>query len=99
MPCYPFKIRLYMLCNLIFFVLLFYSCSEKSSEIEILWRGDRATGIIIPETLTKNVLPEHSLTVHLIAADEPIAMLGSFRKQNGAIIFEPLVPLTRGLTY
>jgi len=101
MSCYNFKIRLRGLCNLIFFVFHFYACSEKSSEIQIRWTGDRATGLLIPEGVVKNPSgnSEQHITVHLIASPGSVSMLGNFRKQNGDIIFEPLVPFTRGLSY
>ena len=96
------KIRLCTLYSLIFFSFILLSdCSKKPAEIALLWDNQRATGISIPKGLTDEISDslEHRLVVRLVTGRKPIAMLGNYKISHDAIIFEPLVPFTRGLHY
>jgi hypothetical protein len=102
LPIMIVPIRLCTLYNLIFFSFALLSgCRKAPSEITLLWDNQRATGILIPKRLTDGISDslEHRLLIRLVKAGEPIAMLGNYKIGHDDIIFEPLVPFTRGLHY
>lgn len=96
-----FKIRLCILYNLIFFVLLFAACTKKPSAISIIWKDDRATGISIPVAKAGDATDslESKLSVRLATEGNTTPIAGSYQKQNNTVVFEPLIPFTRGLSY
>ena len=96
MSIQTFAIRLCCWHNLIFFVLLF-SCQEKSAEIKIIWTHERATGISVPAQFIHG--SSHSLLSVRLSSDTATAILGDLSFHSEEIVFEPLVPFTRGLTY
>ena len=93
---------MYALYGLIFFVTgLFISCqrSEKT-DLTIQWQGQRATGLLIPNQLVNSVSDDslrQLLTVRL--TNQTTAILGAYHGSDSGIVFEPLVPFTRGLRY
>jgi hypothetical protein len=97
MISFSVRIRLRFWCNLIFFAFLFYSCTKKSAEIKILWTDERAAGISIPLTLAQE--SDKDIVVRLVTEGEPVPMIGNFSRHSDEIIFEPLIPFTRGLRY
>lgn len=91
-------IRLYVACNLIFFV----SCQSANEDagIRIRWTDKRATGLLIPRQLALAISADslnQQIAVRL--AGNETAMLGQFQLTDNDILFEPLIPLTRGLHY
>ncbi len=93
------KIRLGLKLNLIFFVLFLAACKQETiEEIRIDWKDNQARGIIIPIHLLKgNEAAAKSLAVRLESSTSN--MLGDYRVEDDYILFQPLVPLTRGLKY
>jgi len=96
------QIRLCATYSLIFFVFCWLaSCrhSEKSG-VSIRWDGNRATGISIPRQRIESI-PVDSLiqllTVRL--SNKETTILGDYQQIGNTIVFEPLVPFTRGLRY
>lgn len=89
-------IRLYIMYNLIFFVVLtFLSCSsEKKIEVEILWENNKPIALQI----TGPQLPQ-DLEVRLIQNGERLSILGEKVKSKNQTIFKPIIPFTRGLSY
>jgi hypothetical protein len=91
-------IRLYIGCNLIFFV----ACQPSTDKagIRIRWADKRATGLLIPQQFAPAV-PVDSLNQRLFVrlTGNETAMLGQFQGVDDDILFEPLIPLTRGLHY
>jgi hypothetical protein len=73
---------------------------EKNNSISIQWKETKATGILIPRNFL-NSIPEDSielfLKIHLAKSNSSI--LGEYIVTDDAVIFHPLLPLTRGLEY
>ncbi len=98
------KIRLCVLHNLIFFVLILFSAcnSRQEDTIKILWHNNQATGILIPEALAGNISAD-SIGLHVLirsAADSSNTnILGNYKISSDGILFEPIVPFSRGSTY
>jgi len=90
------KIRLGYWLSLIFFVLTFLNSCKQKEEISIVWEENRAKAIVIPKSVF-NSGDIHQLQVRLQKQVEPV--LGQFDKEDDAIVFRPVVPLTSGLTY
>ncbi|MBD2757065.1 hypothetical protein [Spirosoma validum] len=99
---YQVVIRLYALYSLIFFIasLLIECHSAKEKEITIRWQNRRAIGISIPkgfiDTIDADSL-EKQLSVRL--TNQKTAIAGQYQLGDGTVIFEPLIPFTRGLRY
>jgi len=96
------RIRLRWLRNLIFFSLFLLSaCAKKTEAIQLIWNKEQVTGISIPKDSIGNIFDslDRQLTVRLIKDSDPVAMLGNYKIDHDEIIFEPLVPFTRGLRY
>lgn len=96
------EIRLYALYSLIFFMFgLLVACNpSKKSEISIRWTDNRATGISIPKRLLQAMSADSLdklLSVQLAGKETAIA--GNYQSIGNSIVFEPLIPFTRGLTY
>lgn len=96
------KAGLQLICSLAFFSLLALSaCQKREENIELLWKDQRATGISIPRQLIQNfsaAATDPSIKV-VLANGNKRAILGKFSADNSALLFEPLIPLTPGLTY
>jgi hypothetical protein len=102
------KIRVGLLPVLIFSFLLIRcgSHDEKhepgASVITILWEGNKATGVVIPNELLADT-PADSidkwLQVHLAPGNNNPAMLGRYIVEKNEVAFIPLIPLTPGLKY
>lgn len=96
------KAGLQLICSLAFFFLLALSACQKQEEsIELLWNQQRATGISIPRQLIQNfsaAATDPSIKI-VLANGNKRAILGKFSADNSALLFEPLIPLTPGLTY
>ena len=84
-----------------FFVsLLFAACrpAEESATIVIVWQNGKAIGISIPKSLLKDSgEPEMRLKIQLTGGQGEV--LGTYKSDDDAVVFEPVVPLTRGLQY
>ena len=96
------KAGLQLICGLAFFFLLALSaCQKQEATIELLWKDQRATGISIPRQFIQNfsaAASDPSIKV-VLANGNKRAILGKFSADNSALLFEPLIPLTPGLTY
>jgi hypothetical protein len=96
------KAGLQLICSLVFFFLLALSACQKQEEsIELLWNKQRATGISIPKQLIQNfssAATDPSIKV-VLANGNKRAILGKFSAENSGLLFEPLIPLTPGLSY
>ena len=95
-------IRLYIQYNLIFFVASWLTAchSPDNTGITIRWDDKRAVGLSIPRQLTASITADsvpQLLSVRL--ANKETAILGDIKQTGDDIVFEPLVPFTRGLRY
>ncbi|WP_461106109.1 Ig-like domain-containing domain [Spirosoma koreense] len=74
--------------------------STEETSISIRWDTNRATALVIPTHFLEPIPPdslEQWLTVRL--AGKETAILGTVKRTDEAVLFEPLVPFTRGLRY
>lgn len=89
--------------SLIFFVLT-GSCQKKEPEdlITIRWKDKKAVGVSFSsqkvESLTEDDLPK-LVKLTRKSIENQVAILGEFSKEGDLIVFQPLVPFTRGLDY
>ncbi|RRA97973.1 Ig-like domain-containing protein [Larkinella rosea] len=94
-----------MMQGLIFFVFIGFFACQKTAEttgITVRWNNNRATGIAIPQNrLASFSLDSISqlLSVRLAKTGAQPAILGEYQLADNAVIFEPLIPFTRGLRY
>ncbi len=85
-----------------FFIgLLFANCRsrEEVASVTILWKNHKAVGLTIPKSLlTESESPETQLRVQLVTRERS-DILGIVNFADEAVIFEPVVPFTKGLQY
>ena len=93
-------------CKLIIFYLLLFYCSCKSSEsnsgkASVIWKDDHAVGVSIPKDVIENLPPDsvqQYVQVRIAKHDEP-AIAGTYRLTTTELIFEPIIPFTRGMSF
>lgn len=101
------RISLRNLCKLILFSLtMLVGCTKRQDSskatISILWKEDQATGFSIPLSLLKNISKEEItklVKVQLAKSGIKTAILGEYKINKDTLVFEPLIPFTRGLRY
>ena len=95
-------IRLSVPLSLIFFGWTFLSCQEQYNQRPaITWKNNQATGIQVPKKLLPAII-EDSLGQWVkikLANGDGGNMIGSYRSSSDVILFSPLIPLSRGLSY
>ena len=98
--CSHMHIRLGYMLSLIFFVQFFLpACQQnKKEEISIVWKNKQAVGIAIPENHVDDV-DSASQLLYTRLANNDAAILGNYTNTGGEIIFEPAIPLSRGMEY
>ncbi len=95
--------RLCRFRNLVFFVfMIFYSCGDKENTgIKVVWIDNKAAAVYLPAGLFKDI-PADSLRkyvkVSLLTDSNSTPILGDLQVKNN-IIFEPVLPFTRGSSY
>lgn len=95
-------IRLSQSLSLIFFVLIFLiTCKQKGKEdVTLVWNDKQATGILIPKSLLKDQHEDSILKYLQVRLENNSAvMLGEYNTSEDKIVFKPLIPFTRGLSY
>lgn len=68
----------------------------------VYWTNNKPVGIIIPSSIIKASHPdsiENQLAISLDKLNDQVSILGSFTTTDSAILFTPLLPLTKGTTY
>jgi hypothetical protein len=76
--------------------------STTSNKITIVWKDGRAIGLSVPKTILKNATEDSlplQFQVRLAKSGKQPAVAGEYRISQHEIIFEPFIPLTRGLSY
>lgn len=92
-------IRLRHIRNLIFFVVTLTACTTREPEhAEIVWTDEEAVAIAIPQSLA-GTHTKLSDAFYVRIKGNDMKMLGGLEKDGHQLIFRPLVPLTRGLSY
>jgi Bacterial Ig-like domain len=95
------KTGFWILGSLVFY-FLFVGCTEKKDpgSVSILWEGEKAVAIIVPQQLLSSV-PKDSikelLHIRLANADQPV--IGDYSFKDDEVIFKPIIAFTRGLKY
>ena len=104
MPCNKtilIKSGLGNLLNLLFFVILFSGCKYEETDVRIIWVNQQAKKIQIPKKVLYGI-PKDSFAnyvhIRLLTDKDSTNILGDFTLEND-LLFEPLVPFTRGLAY
>lgn len=101
-------ISLRALRKLIFFILLLppFACNNPKEnagkKIRLIWRENHATGIAVAKHLLNGIGADSvpaKLKIKLHREDPGPAIAGQYTIKGDSIIFEPLIPFTRGLVY
>lgn len=83
-------------------VFLLASCEPTKEVVEqqVIWKDGRAIALAIP-IQPEDYIPNDSLSaiIEVRLTGSTRRVLGTFSKKNDALFFEPVVALTRGLTY
>lgn len=83
--------------GLVFFLFIITACqSNRIDKITLIWKNGQAKGILVPAYLIQDI-DKYPLTVSLNGGDHNI--LGSFTETDTGVLFEPLIPLSRGMEY
>lgn len=98
-----FLIRLSKLLSLFFFVpCLLSSCRQnKNDEIKIVWKDSQAVSISIPKTYLSNLPLDSVQTLFRVQLENQnkTSILGETRFAEDQLLFTPLIPFSRGLSY
>lgn len=102
-PIFIKHTRLYAKYSLVFLLLvLFVACKKHSKAIVLVWKGQHAIGIQIPQSLIRDVSAlriKHSVKVIIAGSKAAQGILGNFTLTDDIVLFEPLIPLSPGLSY
>ena len=92
------------LTGFFFFLVFLAGCisQQEQKEIAIIWEDDQAIAFSIPSSLLQNLNAENvsnEFTVRLERDNSSSGIFGEFNFENDKLIFKPLIPFSRGLTY
>ena len=97
--------RLVPILRVSFFILvcwaLYTRCqpTDERTSVNVISKNGKAVAVAIRGSFVEDESISMRLKVQLIKPGERLPVLGNFRKEDDAVIFEPLVPLTKGLRY
>ncbi|HZI25225.1 MAG TPA: hypothetical protein VFD46_09120 [Chryseolinea sp.] len=97
--------RLVPILRVSFFILIFWALcmrcqpAEEHTSVTVVSKNGKAVAVVIRGSFIKHESISTLLKVQLIKPGERLPVLGDFRKEGNEVIFEPVVPLTKGLTY
>jgi hypothetical protein len=102
-PHININVRLHRICSLIFFAFIIIAACKRGTtkSSEIVWDNNSAVAISIPNGALKGNVDnsfENRLKVY-VDQNKSTPMLGEYSLEEDKVIFKPLVPLTRGLSY
>ena len=95
------KTRFFIGWSLVFY-FLFAGCSEKKdpASVSIQWEGEKAVGIVVPETLLPSVSRDSlSELLQIRLSNSHLPVIGEYIFNDNEILFKPIIALTRGLRY
>ena len=72
---------------------------DEKASVSVVSKNDKAIGVVIRGAGVKEKDFSNRLRIQLIKPGERVAILGEFKVNGSDVIFEPLVPFTRGLKY
>ena len=84
------------------FLLACTSCTqrESSAPVEIVWNENKAVEIILSNSSILDLSDEElQSTLKAELGDTGESMLGQFFKRDGLVVFQPVIPFTRGMHY
>ncbi|WP_132224856.1 hypothetical protein [Albibacterium bauzanense] len=98
------KIKLYVRYSLVFIALLvLFACNQenKASDIHLIWDQQRPVALSISKNLIEDEIdPSKSdLQVRLVEDNNSVSILGNYKYNDDDIVFEPVIPFSRGLHY
>ena len=73
--------------------------TEEHTSVTVVSKNGKAVAVVIRGSFIKHESISTLLKVRLIKPGERLPVLGDFRKEGNEVIFEPVVPLTKGLRY
>ena len=73
--------------------------TEEHTSVTVVSKNGKAVGVVIRGSIIEDESISKQLKVQLIKPGERFPVLGDFRKEGNELIFEPVVPLTKGLRY
>ena len=73
--------------------------TDERSSVTVVSKNGKAVAVAIRGSFVKDEGISMQLKVQLIKPGERLPVLGNFRKEGNEVIFEPVVPLTKGLRY
>jgi hypothetical protein len=93
------KIRFYMLWSLIF--LFCASCEHTGNDLVLRWQQEKAVAVALKRGSRSEpgTLRSTSIAVRLVGQKDGPSILGDVTNDGPWIVFSPLIPFTRGLTY
>jgi hypothetical protein len=87
---------------ILFFGISSCTVKEPDETVSIQWEHEQATGILISRNHLKNIALDSLsavITVHLSDSLDRPAILGNVTVLEKNVLFEPVIPLRRGLSY
>jgi hypothetical protein len=73
--------------------------AQDRNSVSIVSKNGKAVGVSIRGVALKEEEISTRLKIQLIKTGQRLPVLGDFRKEGDKVIFEPLVPFTKGLRY
>lgn len=92
------------LTGLFFFLIFLSGCNPASreEEVAIIWKDDQAIGLSVPGLLIQDANQnnlENEIFIRLAGDSLATGIFGNFSAKNDHIVFNPLIPFSRGLRY
>jgi len=97
--------RLVPILRVSFFIVLCWALcmrcqpTDERTSVTVVSKNGKAVAVAIRGSFVKDESISMRLKVQLIKPGERHPVLGDFRKDGSEVIFEPIVPLTKGLRY
>lgn len=93
------KTRRFLLVSLVFsFIIISCSSPGKNNNITLRWEQGKAVGVAIPVSLLKG-MDKELVEISLVKETKQPAIPGDYSIENDTLVFRPIIPFTRGLTY